>query len=67
MTPFAYERAADAASAVAAVSSRPAAAFLGGGTNLVDHMRLGVAHPDLLVDITRLPFDRVEELPDGAV
>ncbi|MGH9626625.1 MAG: FAD binding domain-containing protein, partial [Bryobacteraceae bacterium] len=67
MNPFAYERAADAASAVTAVSSRPAAAFLGGGTNLVDHMRLGVAHPDLLVDITRLPFDRVEELPDGAV
>ncbi|HEX7359253.1 MAG TPA: xanthine dehydrogenase family protein subunit M [Bryobacteraceae bacterium] len=67
MNPFAYERAADATSAVAAVSGRPAAAFLGGGTNLVDHMRLGVAHPDLLVDITRLPFDRVEELPDGAV
>ncbi len=67
MNPFAYERAADAASAVAAVAGRPAAMFLGGGTNLVDHMRLGVARPDLLVDVTRLPFDRVEELPDGGV
>lgn len=67
MNPFSYERAADAASAVAAVSGHPAAMFLGGGTNLVDHMRLGVAHPDLLVDITRLPLDHVEELPGGGV
>jgi len=67
MNPFAYQRATDAAGAVAAVMGRPGAAFLGGGTNLVDHMRLGVALPDLLVDVTRLPFDRVEELPDGGV
>ncbi|HEY5299810.1 MAG TPA: xanthine dehydrogenase family protein subunit M [Acetobacteraceae bacterium] len=65
MNPFAYQRATDAAGAVAAVMGRPGAAFLGGGTNLVDHMRLGVALPDLLVDVTRLPFDRVEELPGG--
>ncbi|MEO8715329.1 MAG: xanthine dehydrogenase family protein subunit M [Acetobacteraceae bacterium] len=67
MNPFAYERAADAAGAVAAVMARPGAAFLGGGTNLVDHMRLGVALPDLLVDVTRLPFGRIEELPDGGI
>jgi xanthine dehydrogenase YagS FAD-binding subunit len=67
MTPFAYQRAADAASAVAAVAGHPNAAFLGGGTNLVDHMKLGIADPDLLVDVTRLPFDRVEELADGVV
>ncbi|HZU90685.1 MAG TPA: xanthine dehydrogenase family protein subunit M [Stellaceae bacterium] len=67
MNPFAYQRAADAAGAVAAVAGRPNAAFLGGGTNLVDHMKLGIASPDLLVDVTRLPFDRIEELPDGGV
>jgi xanthine dehydrogenase YagS FAD-binding subunit len=67
MTPFEYQRAADAASAVALVAGRPGAAFLGGGTNLVDHMKLGVAGPDLLVDVTRLPFDRVEALPGGGV
>ncbi|MBN9564474.1 MAG: xanthine dehydrogenase family protein subunit M [Alphaproteobacteria bacterium] len=67
MNPFAYERASNAAGAVAAVAGHPGAAFLGGGTNLVDHMRLGVASPDLLVDITKLPFDRVEELPSGGV
>jgi xanthine dehydrogenase YagS FAD-binding subunit len=67
VTPFDYERASDASSAVARVAAHPNAAFLGGGTNLVDHMRLGVARPDLLVDVSRLPFSRIEVLPDGAV
>jgi xanthine dehydrogenase YagS FAD-binding subunit len=67
MSPFEYERAADAASAVARVAGRPGAAFLGAGTNLVDHMKLGVASPDLLVDVTRLPFDKIEPLPQGGV
>lgn len=67
MTPFAYERAADASAAVARVAADPDAAFLAGGTNLVDHMRLGVAQPRLLVDVTRLPLSRIESLPDGGV
>jgi xanthine dehydrogenase YagS FAD-binding subunit len=67
MTPFRYERAADAQAAIAALATAPNGAFLGGGTNLVDHLRLGVAHPDLLVDITQLPFDRIEPLPDGGL
>lgn len=67
MNPFAYECASDAARAVASVAADPDAMFLGGGTNLVDHMRLGVANPDRLVDVTRLPFDRVEEMDDGGV
>lgn len=67
MNPFDYERATDASAAVARVSARPNAAFLGGGTNLVDHMRLGVARPELLVDVTRLSFSRIESLPGGGL
>ena len=67
MNPFRYERAADAQAAITALTAAPNGAFLGGGTNLVDHMRLGVRQPDLLVDITHLPFDRIEPLPDGGV
>lgn len=67
MIPFDYERAEDAASAVATVTGRPGAQFLGGGTNLVDHLKLGIAAPNLLVDISRLPLDSVQELPDGRV
>jgi xanthine dehydrogenase YagS FAD-binding subunit len=67
VNPFAYQRADDAASAVAAVAGDPEAMFLGGGTNLVDHMRLGIAKPDRLVDVTRLPFDRIAAIPGGGV
>jgi len=61
--PFAYERAADAESAVGAAAG--GARYLGGGTNLVDLMKLGVETPERLVDVSRLPHDAIEELPDG--
>ena len=67
MKPFRYERGTDVSGAVAAIAAAPNGAFLAGGTNLVDHMRLGIATPDLLVDVRRLTSDRIEELPDGGV
>jgi xanthine dehydrogenase YagS FAD-binding subunit len=67
MRPFQYERASDAPGAVARLAQAPTGAFLGGGTNLVDLMKLGVAQPELLVDITHLPYDRIEPLPNGGV
>ncbi len=67
MRPFEYERADDADSAVALVAERPAAMFLGGGTNLVDLMRLGVESPDVIVDVTRLGHDRIEPTDGGGL
>jgi xanthine dehydrogenase YagS FAD-binding subunit len=67
MNPFRYERAHDASSAVALLAQEPGGVFLAGGTNLVDHMKLGVRQPDLLVDIGHLPYDRIELLPSGGV
>jgi len=67
MNPFRYERANEASTAIAMLAQIPTGAFLGGGTNLVDLMKLGVAKPDLLVDVAHLPYDRVELLPDGGV
>ncbi|MFC9764129.1 FAD binding domain-containing protein [Rhodococcus jostii] len=67
MIPFDYERATDVDSAVATVTGDPRASFLAGGTNLVDHMKLGVAQPHLLVDVSRLPLGDVVELPDGGL
>ena len=60
-------RRATSPGAVALLAADPAASFLGGGTNLVDLMKLGVSAPDLLVDVTGLPLDEVEELPDGGL
>lgn len=67
MRPFAYVRATDVPTAVAAVATHPNAKFLGGGTNLVDLMRRDVEHPDTVVDITGLPLTEVAELPAGGV
>src|SRR5215469_4912992 len=67
MNPFRYERASDAATAVALLAHAPAGSFLGGGTNLIDLMKLGVSQPELLVDITHLPYDRIEPRPDGGI
>lgn len=67
MNPFDYERAADAAGAVATLSKRPDAVFLAGGTNLVDHLKLGVTTPGLVVDINRLDLTEVEALENGGL
>ena len=67
MKPFSYVRAQDLGGAVAALAEAPNAAFLAGGTNLVDLMKLGVMEPEVLVDVRRLTSDSIEELPDGGV
>ena len=67
MMPFQYERASDASLAISMLAQSPTGVFLGGGTNLIDLMKLGVAQPELLVDITHLPYDHIEPLPDGGV
>ncbi|WP_116450033.1 FAD binding domain-containing protein [Blastococcus litoris] len=67
MREFRYERAADAPAAVALLAASPDGAFLGGGTNLVDLMKLGVATPDVLVDVRELTSREVTELPDGGL
>jgi len=67
MKPFAYARPADVGEAVATVAGEPAAVFLGGGTNLVDHLKLGVARPDLVVDVRRLTSREITDTDDGGL
>jgi xanthine dehydrogenase YagS FAD-binding subunit len=64
---FAYVRAGSVEEATSAYASHTGARYLGGGTNLVDLMKLGVEAPAALIDVTRLPLDTVEELPGGAL
>lgn len=65
MTPFTYARANDPQSAINGVAGNAQAKFLGGGTNLVDLMKMGVERPAQLVDINRLALAQVEELPNN--
>ncbi len=66
MKPFTYERAASPAQAAAA-SARRGAQIIAGGTNLLDLMKLQVETPAHLVDVNRLPLDRIEDKPDGGL
>ena len=67
MIPFDYHRASSVADAVATVADRPDAVFLAGGTNLVDHMKLGIVEPALVVDVGHLPLTDIEQMPDGGL
>jgi xanthine dehydrogenase YagS FAD-binding subunit len=64
--PFTYQRATSTEDAIHAIAMRDTS-FLGGGTNLVDLMKLNVEQPTSLVDITRLELAKVEETPRGGV
>ncbi|WP_370935732.1 xanthine dehydrogenase family protein subunit M [Amycolatopsis sp. cg13] len=67
MKPFAYGKPATTAEAVLAVAAEPSAMFLAGGTNLVDHLKLGVARPDRLVDVTGLMSTEIRDDEGGLV
>jgi len=73
MHTFEFIRPADAAAAVAAAAQAKTAQqgadvrFVAGGTTLVDLMKLNVETPARLIDINRLPLDKVEATPDGGL
>ncbi|MFH8757024.1 FAD binding domain-containing protein [Streptomyces atroolivaceus] len=67
MKPFAYQRPDSVAEAVRMNAERPDARFLGGGTNLVDLMKLGVESPGLLIDVSGLPLDQVTATDEGGL
>ena len=67
MRAFTYERATSPEGAARAVLATPGATFIGGGTNLLDLMKLQVVTPMHLIDVTRLPMKEVTATPDGGV
>ena len=65
MTPFLYERAPDLGGTLP-LGAQSGAAYLGGGTNLVDLMRETIVNPRLLVDVTGLSRD-IDALDGGGL
>lgn len=67
MKAFHLTRASDSAYAIATAANATTAQqgaeirFIAGGTTLLDLMKLNVEQPEQLVDISRLPFDQIEE------
>ena len=67
MQPFSYARAASVPDAVRA-GDEAGTVFLAGGTELINWMRLGIAAPTRVLDISRLPgLDRIEAMPEGGL
>jgi xanthine dehydrogenase YagS FAD-binding subunit len=74
MNNFGYQRASDVANALRHLGAGPGSTtaagygkFIAGGTNLLDLMKENVMRPAQLVDINKLPFDGIDELPDGGL
>jgi xanthine dehydrogenase YagS FAD-binding subunit len=61
---FSYERVPSVTDAAIA-ASKPGVKIIAGGTNLLDLMKLQVETPSTLVDINRLPLDKIEETSEG--
>ena len=66
MRAFSYGRAQSATDAAAA-AGKPGVKIIAGGTNLLDLMKLQVETPSTLVDINRLPLDKMEETSEGGL
>jgi len=70
---FEFIRPKDSAAAIAAAAQSKTAQqgadvrFMGGGTTLIDLMKLNVETPDRVLDINRLPLDKIEATPDGGL
>src|SRR5262245_44188483 len=73
MHTFEFIRPADPAAAIAAAAQSKTAQqgadvrFMGGGTTLIDLMKLNVETPNLVLDINRLPLDKIETTADGGL
>src|SRR5438445_7702774 len=73
MKTFEFTRPPDAGAAIATASHSKTAQqgadvrFLGGGTTLIDLMKLNVETPARVLDINRLPLDKIESASDGGL
>lgn len=67
MKTFEYDAATAVDDAVARLAENENAMLLGGGTNLVDLMKLGVVGPTTLIDVTRLPLHDIDVSDDGSL
>jgi xanthine dehydrogenase YagS FAD-binding subunit len=66
MRPIRYTTAQDVKGALQQLAAQPTdSALIGGGTNLLDLMKIHVQNPALLVDINGLPLDKIQEENGG--
>jgi len=67
MHPFTFIQASDPPAAIRVHAAGKGSAYLGGGTNLVDLMKMNIETPARVIDINGLPLGNIEQLPNGRV
>ncbi|MVM33394.1 xanthine dehydrogenase family protein subunit M [Spirosoma sp. HMF4905] len=67
MNSFTYARASGITQAVVERSAKTDAAFIAGGTNLLDLMKENVARPTHLIDINHLPLTTITSIESGGL
>lgn len=65
MTGFAYGAATDPMAAITRAAEEPRAAFIAGGTDLMQLVQERIENPVELIDINGLPFDAIASTLDG--
>ncbi|WP_324678096.1 xanthine dehydrogenase family protein subunit M [Hymenobacter sp. GOD-10R] len=65
MNNFSYTQATTAKEATGRLKDQAQAAYIAGGTTLLDLMKANLAEPPQLVDINLLPFKGIEQTKDG--
>jgi xanthine dehydrogenase YagS FAD-binding subunit len=65
MNNFSYTQATTAKEATGRLKDQPQAAYIAGGTTLLDLMKANLTEPPQLVDINQLAFKGIEQTKDG--
>jgi xanthine dehydrogenase YagS FAD-binding subunit len=67
MYPFTILKTNDIAGTLKAAADNRNSKLLGGGTNLIDLMKMNIEKPEKLIDLSKLPLKKIERLSGGNI
>ena len=65
MYPFTFVKVKNNKEAISSAGANSSAKFIGGGTNIIDLMKMNIEKPQQLIDITSLPLNKIETVAFG--
>jgi xanthine dehydrogenase YagS FAD-binding subunit len=67
MHPFSFYKAKNSKDAIQMAAANAKSKFLGGGTNLIDLMKMNIISPEHLVDINQLGLNKIKVMANGNI
>ena len=67
MHPFSIIKISDTGNAIKAATENAGSKYIGGGTNIIDLMKMNIEKPDKLIDINILPLKEIKKLSNGNI